>query len=63
MGRFGEELVTILTAVIGLAILAVLVSQRANTSQVIQSASSGFSNILQSAEAPVTGYTGGNYLG
>lgn len=47
--------VTVATAIIGVAIIAVLVSNRANTSQVIQSAGSAFSTALGTAEAPVTG--------
>lgn len=47
--------VTVLTAIIGVAIIAVLVSNRANTSQVIQSAGGAFSSALGTAEAPVIG--------
>jgi hypothetical protein len=50
-----EAGVTILTAVVGLAIISVLVSRKAQTPQVIQSAASGFGNILGVAESPVTG--------
>lgn len=47
--------VTILMAIVGVAILAVLVSQRSNTTGVIQAAASGFSNSLGMAMSPVTG--------
>lgn len=50
-----EAIVTIATAIVGVAILAVLVSQKSNTSNVIQAAGSAFSNALGIAEAPVTG--------
>lgn len=50
-----EGIVTIATAIIGVAILAVLVSQKSNTSAVVQSFGSAFSNALGIAEAPVTG--------
>lgn len=47
--------VTVATAIIGVAILATLVSNRANTSKVIQSATSGFGYDLGIALSPVTG--------
>lgn len=50
-----EAVVTIATAIIGVAILAVLVSQKSNTTNVIQAFGSAFSNALGIAEAPVTG--------
>lgn len=49
------SIVTVLTAIIGVAIIAVLVSQKAQTSSVIQSAGSAFANDLSAAVAPVTG--------
>jgi hypothetical protein len=57
MGHLGEQIVTVLTAIIGVAILAVLVSQKAQTSSVITSAGAAFANDLSAAEAPVTGST------
>jgi hypothetical protein len=50
-----EAVVTIATGIIGVAILAVLVSQKSNTTGVIQAFGSAFSNALGIAEAPVTG--------
>ncbi len=50
-----ESVVTILTAIVGVAILALLVSKKSNTAAVIQSAASGFSNALGTAVSPVTG--------
>lgn len=52
------SLVSIVTAVVGVAILATIVSKNANTAGVITAASSGFSGILGTALSPVTG-TGG----
>jgi len=49
------SVVTVATAIIGVAIIAVLVSQRANTSNVITSAGQAFANDLSAAVAPVTG--------
>ena len=53
--RMIEAIVTICTAIVGLAIIAVLVSKKANTASVIQATASGFNNALGVAEAPVTG--------
>jgi PRD1 phage membrane DNA delivery len=50
-----EAIVTIATAIVGLAIVAVLVSKKAQTPAVIQASGSAFSNALAVAEAPVTG--------
>lgn len=55
----GENLisstVTVLTAIVGLAIIAVLVSRNANTAGIIGVGGSAFSGALAAAEAPVTG--------
>jgi hypothetical protein len=50
-----NSVVTIATAIIGLAIVAVLVSRNATTGTLIHNAGSAFSNALGVAEAPVTG--------
>jgi hypothetical protein len=50
-----QPIVTIATAIIGVAILAVLVSKKANTSGVIQAAGTAFSGALNAATSPVTG--------
>lgn len=55
MSTFTEALVTIATAIVGLAIVATLVSKNAQTPQVIQASGSAFSNALAVAESPVTG--------
>jgi hypothetical protein len=47
--------VTVATAILGVAIIAVLVGSNAKTSQVISSAGNAFSNAINAAEAPVTG--------
>jgi hypothetical protein len=49
--------VTVASLIIGVAALSVLVSSKANTTGVIQSAASGFVNSLGVAESPVTGTT------
>lgn len=55
MNEFWTSVVTIATAIIGVAIIAVLVSNRAQTANVITSATTGFANDLSAAVSPVTG--------
>jgi len=55
MNAFWETIVTVASGIIGLAIVAVLVSRRSQTPAVIQSAASGFANSLGVAASPVTG--------
>lgn len=51
-----------LAAVIVLAIIATLVSQKANTAGVLQSAGTAFSSVISAAVSPVTG-SGSNAVG
>jgi hypothetical protein len=46
--------IAIFTAIVGLAMVAVLVSQRSNTSSVISALTSGGSSLIGAAVAPVT---------
>lgn len=55
MNALTEAAVSIALAIVGVAILAVLVSNKANTVGVIQAFSSAFGNALGVATAPVTG--------
>jgi PRD1 phage membrane DNA delivery len=59
MGAITDAGVTILMAIIGVAILSVLVSRKSQTIGVIQAASSGFSNALGMAMTPVSGTSAG----
>lgn len=52
------SVVTVATAIVGLAVIAVLVSNRANTSQVIGAGGSAFAQDLAAAVSPVTGGSG-----
>ena len=57
------SLVSILMAVVGVAIIAVLISKQANTAGVLTAGATGFGNILKAAVSPVTGGGGlGNTL-
>lgn len=53
MNSITEALVSIALAVVGLAIVATLVGQHAQTAGVIGAATSGFGSDLTAAEAPV----------
>jgi hypothetical protein len=55
MNSILEAGVTIGLAIVGLAIVATLVSNKANTTGVIQAGASGFGNSLAVAMSPVTG--------
>lgn len=50
--------VSILTAVVGVATLSVILSKQANTVGVLQAGSSGFSQILGTALTPIVGGSG-----
>ena len=50
-----EPIVTIAAGIIGIAMVAVLVSQKANTSGVLAAAGGAFSNAVSAAVSPVTG--------
>lgn len=57
------SVVTILTAIIGVAIIAVLVSKNANTAQVIGAGGNAFTQSLGAALSPVTGSGFGSLTG
>jgi hypothetical protein len=61
--RIITAFVTIGTAIVGIAIIAVLVSKNAQTGQVIQAGTSGFAQDISAAVAPVTGSGGFGNLG
>lgn len=68
MDHFWTSATTVLLAIVGVAIIAVLVSQRANTANVVTSAGQAFANDLTAAVAPVSGAsasvnTGGSGFG
>lgn len=59
-----QSLVTVAVAIIGVAIIAVLVSKQAQTGALIQNLSVGLATDLQAAVSPLSsgGFTGGNNL-
>lgn len=59
-----HSLVTVLTAIVGLAIIAVIVSKQANTAGVISAGGSAFASDLAAAVSPITGGGGfGSFSG
>lgn len=60
MSKIGEQITVVALAIVGVAVLAVLLSKNANTTGVISAASGGFNSSLAAALSPVTG---GNQLG
>ena len=50
-----SQIVVVATAIVGLAVLATLVSKNAQTPQVITAAGNAFSGALRAATGPVTG--------
>lgn len=55
MNSVWSGIVTIAVAIIGVAIVATLVSKNAQTPQVLKSAGDAFSSALRAATGPVTG--------
>lgn len=47
--------ISIITAVIGVSVLSVILSPKAQTANVLGAASGGFAQILNAATAPITG--------
>jgi hypothetical protein len=63
-GAIGNAITSIIMAVIGVAIIAVLVSGQAQTANVLTAGGTAISKVLGSALSPVTGGSGigGNIL-
>lgn len=55
MNKLTSEIAGIVALIIGVAVLAVIVSRNANTVGVIKAAGDAFSGALSAATAPVTG--------
>jgi len=63
MKEWGTALIALATAVLGVAIVAILISPNAQTAGVINAAGGAFGNILDVAISPVTGNTVSPQLG
>jgi len=55
VNQTATSVVTVLLAIIGVAVIALLVSNQANTSRVLGALGSGFGGALGCALSPVTG--------
>lgn len=55
MQNIGDIILSIVTGIIGLAIVAVIVSNNAQTGSVISSSGSALATVIGAAVAPVTG--------
>jgi PRD1 phage membrane DNA delivery len=53
--KFGDSIITILTAIVGLAVIAVLVGKNAQTGSVLTAGGNAFSSVIKAAVAPVSG--------
>lgn len=62
MSGIMKEVAYVAAAIVGLAIIAVLVSNRANTANVIKAAGGAFSGALSAATNPFSGNYGMNSL-
>jgi hypothetical protein len=60
MGNGVGAVVTILASVVGLAALAVFLSTKSNTANVLTSGGNAFASILNAATSPITGSTSTN---
>lgn len=68
MGQAGPLIVSVIAGVIGLALVAVIVSKNAQTSTVISGAGSALANVIAAAVSPISGssntsYGSSNYSG
>lgn len=61
MNSIGPGIITIVAGVIGLAIVAVLVSKNAQTSSVLTGAGTALSGVISSAVSPVSGSQTSNF--
>lgn len=55
MDKYVAPIIALLTAILGVALVAALMSKNAQTSQVIGAAGSAFNTILGTALSPITG--------
>ena len=63
MNSIGPNVIIVVSGIIGLAMVAVLVSQKAQTSSVLTGAGTALSSVIGAAVAPVSGTSTTNMLG
>lgn len=54
-GKFGTEIVLVVTSIVGLAVIAVIVSKKSATGDIIGAAGTALSNTIGAAVKPITG--------
>jgi hypothetical protein len=59
MNEIGPTFITILTSIVGLAMLAVILSKRSQTSSVIQAGGGALASVIGAAVAPLGGGNAG----
>lgn len=55
MNQLVNSVTVLLSAIVGVAILSVILSKNSNTTSVISAGTTGFGNLLKAAEGPVSG--------
>ena len=58
MSSFGRDVVGIVIALFGVAIVAIVLSQKANTTNVLSAGFTGLTNLLTTVLSPITGGSG-----
>lgn len=61
MGDFEKVALAFLGGTFTLAIISVLLSKNSNTTSVISSSGTALSNVINAAESPVSGQSGGSF--
>ena len=61
MDKFMSETFGLLAMIVGVAILAIIVTRSQNVAEVFQGGANAFSNVLGTALSPVTGGVGGGF--
>jgi len=54
-----NSVTTVAVAIVGIAIIAVLVSKQAQTGAVVQNVAEGFGSAIRAAVSPLSGFSGG----
>jgi len=63
MNQLVNSLTVLLAAIVGVAILSVILSKNSNTASVLTAGGTAFGGLLKDAESPVNGSSFGNYTG
>jgi hypothetical protein len=63
MGEGGRALIAIVSSIVGLSLVAVVLSTRSNTASVIGAGGTALASVLSAATAPVTGGSSASSIG